>query len=62
MDKFTDFIKVWKMTNFNLIFVSMKNKLIFLGLLELFFSPFGPLLFYQVFYVWVEEISLYNQI
>lgn len=50
------------MTIFNLISVSIKNKLIFLGLFELFFSPFGPLLFSQMFYVWVEKISLYNQI
>ena len=48
------------MTKFNLISVSIKNILIFLGLFELFFSPFGPLLFSQMFYVWVEKISLYN--
>lgn len=45
MDKCIDFIKVWKMTNFNFIYVSIKNKLIFLALLELFFSPIGILLF-----------------
>lgn len=45
MDKCIDFIKVWKMTNFNFIYVSIKNKLIFFALLELFFSPIGILLF-----------------
>ena len=50
------------MTKFNLISVSIKDKLIFLGLFELFFSSFGPLLFSQMFYVWVEKISLYNPI